>query len=77
MESISAVLKFFINAIKALFLSPFYLAYFVIFLVYSLLNFLFGLIKWAISGFSYGGQKENKYFAALQAKKSQVKEREA
>ena len=70
MESISAVLRFFLNAIKALFLSPFYILYFVVFLIYSLLNFIFGGIVWIISGFSYGSVKENKYVEELNKKKA-------
>lgn len=70
MESIGSVLKFFLNALKALFLSPFYVGYFLVFLVYSLFNFIFGSIAWLASGFSYGSVKENKYVEELNKKKA-------
>lgn len=54
-------LKFFLNAIKAIVFSPFYLLYFFAFFSISLFNHLIGEIKVIFTGFKYGSKNENKY----------------
>lgn len=63
-----AALKFFLNALKALFLSPFYIVYFLVFLVYGFFNHLIGEVRVIISGFKYASDKENKYQNKLKKK---------
>lgn len=62
-------LKFFLNAFKAIFLSPFYLIYFAIYLIATLINFLVGEVRVLISGFRYGSDLENKYQRVLKKRK--------
>lgn len=61
-------LKFFLNAFKAILLSPFYLAAFAAFLLYSLITHLVGEIKVLFTGFKYGTKNENKYTKELNYK---------
>lgn len=64
-------LKFFLNAIKAIVFSPFYVLYFVLFLIISLLNHIIGELKVLFTGFKYGNKQENKYNQEL---KKNIKE---
>lgn len=57
----SGILKFFLNALKAILLSPFYLIYFCLYLIISLFNHFLGEIKVLFTGFKYGNKDENKY----------------
>lgn len=57
----SGILKFFLNAIKAIFLGPFYIAYFCIYVVISAINHVFGEFKVLLTGFKYGQKNNNKY----------------
>ena len=57
----SGILKFFLNAIKAILFSPFYIVYFCIYLIISLFNHLIGEVKVLFTGFKYGSNEENKY----------------
>lgn len=57
----SKILTFFLNALKAIFLSPFYLIYFILYLLYTLFAHLFGEICVLFSGFKFGNKKYNKY----------------
>ena len=54
-------LKFFLNAIKAIVLSPFYVLYFALHLTVSLFNHIIGEVKVLFTGFKYGSKQENKY----------------
>jgi len=58
---IDGILRFFLNALKAILLSPFYLAFFAIYLVVNVFVFIFGTLKTIFTGFKYGTKKENKY----------------
>lgn len=58
-------LKFFLNAIKAIVFSPFYLVCYLLFLIVSLFNHLIGEIKVIFTGFKYGSKNENKYHNEL------------
>ena len=60
------ILKFFLNAIKAIFVGPFYVLYFCIYFVLALLNHLFGELKVLFSGFHYGSKNSNKYTKKIQ-----------
>ncbi|MDY2889261.1 MAG: hypothetical protein SOU19_06795 [Candidatus Caccosoma sp.] len=60
------VFKFFLNALKAIFLSPFYLVYFIAFLLLTIFNYLIGELRFIFSGFRYGTRKENKYIVKLE-----------
>lgn len=62
--------NFFLNAIKAILLSPFYILYFVVVLLIGLFNHLIGEVRILLSGFKYGTDKENKYTQQLK----QIKE---
>lgn len=62
------ILRFFLNAIKAILFSPFYIAYFIIVLLIGLINYLVGEVKVIFTGFKYGSKKENKYKKALDKK---------
>lgn len=55
------ILKFFLNAIKAIFIGPFYVVYFCVYLILSVLNHLSGELKVLFTGFRYGSKAENKY----------------
>ena len=57
----SGILKFFLNAIKAILLSPFYIVYFCFYLIISVINHFIGEIRVLLSGFKYGHKDENKY----------------
>ena len=57
--------NFFLNAIKAILLSPFYVLCFVVALIVGLFNHLIGEVRILFSGFKYGTDKENKYKAKL------------
>ena len=57
----SGILKFFLNAIKAILLSPFYIVYFCLYLIISAFNHLLGELKILFTGFKYGNKDENKY----------------
>ncbi|MCI5744678.1 MAG: hypothetical protein MR270_00095 [Erysipelotrichaceae bacterium] len=60
------VLKFFLNAVKAIVLSPFYIVYFALYFIYAILNYLIGEIRLVFSGFRYGDKKENKYLKKVE-----------
>ena len=62
--------NFFLNAIKAILFSPFYILYFVVVLLIGLFNHLIGEVRILLSGFKYATDKENKYTKKLQ----QIKE---
>ena len=62
------ILKFFLNAFKAILLSPFYLVYFIFVLIIGLLNHLVGELRVLLSGFRYASKKENKYKRRLDKK---------
>ena len=57
----SGILKFFLNAIKAILLGPFYIAYFCIYVVISAINHAFGELKVLLTGFKYAQKNNNKY----------------
>ena len=57
----SGILKFFLNAIKAILLSPFYIVYFCLYLIVSFFIHVVGEVKVLFSGFNYGSKEENKY----------------
>ena len=57
----SGILKFFLNALKAILLSPFYLIYFRIYLIIGAFNHIIGEFKVLFTGFKYGNKDENKY----------------
>lgn len=57
----SGILKFFLNAIKAILLSPFYIVYFCLYLIVSFFIHVVGEVKVLFSGFKYGSKEENKY----------------
>lgn len=59
------VFKFFLNALKAIFLSPFYLIYFIAFLLFTIFNYIFGELRFLFFGFRYGTRSENKYIKKL------------
>ena len=59
------ILKFFLNAFKAIIFSPFYIIYFVFAFLVGLINYLWGEIRVVFSGFRYGSKNENKYTIAL------------
>ena len=61
-----AIFKFVLNALKAIFLSPFYIIYFLAFLLLTLFNYIVGEILFICSGFNYGSRKENKYNRKLE-----------
>lgn len=63
----NGIFKFFLNALKAIFLSPFYVIYFTAFLLLTIFNYLFGEIRFIFSGFNYGSRKENKYNKKLES----------
>lgn len=65
------VLSFFLNAIKAILLSPFYILYFLLVLVVGFINFVFGELRFLLSGFRYGKKDENKYSKMLNDKLKQ------
>lgn len=67
----SKILTFFLNALKAIFLSPFYIVYFLIYLLYTILFHFIGEIRILISGFKYGSKKDNKYEKELLRRKQQ------
>ena len=56
----SGILKF-LNAIKAILLSPFYIVYFCLYLIVSFFIHVVGEVKVLFSGFKYGSKEENKY----------------
>ncbi len=60
--------KFFINALKAILFSPFYILYFLFYFVIALINHLWGELMVLLTGFTYGSKKENKYRKKLQKK---------
>ena len=60
------IFQFFLNALKAIFLGPFYVVYFAFYLVGSLINHLLGELKVLFSGFRYGHKQENKYTKKVQ-----------
>ena len=62
----NSALKFFLNALKAIFLSPFYLLVFVLTLLYAIINYIVGIFRWIFSGFTYGSRKTNKYLIELE-----------
>ena len=66
------VLKFFLNALKAIFFSPFYICYFLIFFIIGIFNHIIGELRVLISGFRFASEKENKYSKKLLAKKRQI-----
>ena len=59
------VLKFFLNALKAIIFSPFYVVYFIVVLLIGFINYLVGEIKVVFTGFKYASKQENKYTKAL------------
>ena len=65
----SGIFKFVLNALKAIFLSPFYIIYFLAFLLLTILNYILGEIRFIFSGFNYGSRKENKYNRKLESMK--------
>ena len=67
------ILKFFLNALKAIFLGPFYVAYFILFFVYGIINHFIGEIKVIFTGFRYGTKSENKYTRRLIFKVNEMK----
>ena len=68
----SGVLKFFLNAIKAILLSPFYLVIFALYLINGFISFLFNEIIFVLSGFRFASKKENKYQKQVQKKRESV-----
>lgn len=62
----SGILKFFLNALKAIFIGPFYLVYFCIYLALSALNHMAGELKVLFTGFHYGSKANNKYTKKVQ-----------
>lgn len=62
------ILRFFLNAFKAILLSPFYIVYFVIVLLIGLFNHIIGEIRVLLSGFKYGSKNENKYRKMVEKK---------
>lgn len=67
------IFTFFVNAVKAIIFSPFYLLYLAIYLVISLFNHVFGEIKVLFTGFKYGSKKENKYHRTVVEKFEAIK----
>ena len=67
--------NFFLNAIKAILLSPFYILYFVVVLLIGLFNHLIGEVRILLSGFKYATDKENKYNKKLQQKAERKQKR--
>ena len=61
----SGIFQFFLNALKAIFLGPFYIVYFIFYFVGSLINHLLGELKVLFTGFKYGHKEENKYTKKL------------
>ena len=59
------IFQFFLNALKAIFIGPFYIAYFLIYLIISAFNHLIGEFKVLFTGFRYGHKDENKYSKKL------------
>ena len=57
----SGILTFFLNALKAILLGPFYILYFCIYLIVCLINHIFGELKVLFTGFKYATKKSNKY----------------
>ena len=62
------ILRFFLNAFKAILLSPFYIVYFVIVLLIGLFNHIIGEIRVLFSDFKYGSKNENKYRKMVEKK---------
>lgn len=60
--------SFFLNAIKTILLSPFYLIYFVLTFLIGAINYVFGEVFFLLSGFKYGKKSENKYNKKLNEK---------
>lgn len=65
------VLKFFINAIKAILLSPVYIICFCATLIVGLINHIICEVRVLFSGFKFSTEKENKYTALLEKKLNQ------
>ena len=61
----SGIFQFFLNALKAIFIGPFYVVYFAIYLIGSVINHILGEIKILFTGFRYGHKDENKYSKRL------------
>lgn len=61
----NSMFTFFLNALKAIIFSPFYLLYFLFVLLIGLFNHIIGEVKVLFSGFKYGSEKENKYTKKL------------
>ena len=64
----NSVFKFLLKSLKTMLLSPFYLLYFIICVFMSLKTYIWGEIKFIISGFKYGKDQENKYYKKLKSK---------
>lgn len=60
------ILKFFLNAIKAIFIGPFYVIYFCFYLILAVLNHFAGELKVLFTGFHYGSKNHNKYTQKVQ-----------
>lgn len=65
------ILKFFVNAIKAILLSPIYIICFCAALIGGFINHLICEVRVLFSGFKFSTEKENKYTNKLENKLNQ------
>lgn len=66
------VFKFFINALKAIILSPFYIVCFCFALIHGLLNHFIGETRVLFSGFKFASKQENSYTKQLGLKLKKI-----
>lgn len=64
------IFSFFLNALKAIIFSPFYLIFFLLCFILTLINHIVSELCVLFSGFKYGSKKENKYTQLLNKIKS-------